>query len=109
MHTSTDGAAARGSRLRMSDLESLNREEFANRVGGLFEGSPWIAAAAWETRPWGSRQALHRALVDVVDAAGEERHVALDQGSSRPGRPRRVGGDADEGLDGRAAGGRTRS
>lgn len=61
----------------MSEIESLGREQFVSRLGGLFEGSPWIAAAAWETRPWGSREALHQTLVGVVKTAGESRQLAL--------------------------------
>jgi OHCU decarboxylase len=58
-------------------LEALDRETFVERLGFLFEGSPWIAAEAWGSRPWGSEQALHRALLDVVARSGEERQVAL--------------------------------
>lgn len=47
------------------------------RLGFLFEGSPWIVDEAWQTRPWQSRAHLHEALLRVVAAAGEERQVAL--------------------------------
>ena len=35
--------------------------------GGVFEESPWIAREAWEQRPFGSVDALHAAMVWVVE------------------------------------------
>jgi OHCU decarboxylase len=58
-------------------IAALDRDEFVARLGGLFEGSPWIAAEAWQTRPWPSREALHQALVAVVTRAGQDRQLAL--------------------------------
>jgi 2-oxo-4-hydroxy-4-carboxy-5-ureidoimidazoline decarboxylase len=37
------------------------------RFGGVFEESPWIAREAWEARPFGSIDALHDAMVWVVE------------------------------------------
>ena len=37
------------------------------RFGGVFEESPWIAREAWEARPFGSVDALHAAMVWVVE------------------------------------------
>jgi OHCU decarboxylase len=37
------------------------------RFGGVFEASPWIAREAWEERPFGSPDALHAAMVWVVE------------------------------------------
>lgn len=39
------------------------------RFGGIFEASPWIAAAAWEHGPYDSVAALHAAMVAIVDGA----------------------------------------
>ena len=61
----------------MSDVDTLDRDRFVELFGGLFEGSPWIAAEARPSRPWGSREALHRALVAAVEKAGAERQIAL--------------------------------
>jgi urate oxidase len=63
----------------MREIDVLDRDAFVARLGFLFERSPWIAAEAWQTRPWGGRRALHDALLAVVAAAGEERQVALIQ------------------------------
>jgi urate oxidase/2-oxo-4-hydroxy-4-carboxy-5-ureidoimidazoline decarboxylase len=61
----------------MREIETLDRDGFVERLGFLFEGSPWIAAEGWSTRPWGDREALHRALLDVVARADADRQVAL--------------------------------
>jgi OHCU decarboxylase len=37
------------------------------RFGGVFEDSAWIAREAWEQRPFGSVDALHAAMVWVVE------------------------------------------
>src|SRR5919112_1270757 len=86
MPTSTDAVTASDSRLPtsdtrwpMSELSALDRETFAQRLGFLFEGSPWIAAEAWDSRPWRTREALHAALLEVVARASQERQLALIQ------------------------------
>ena len=42
-------------RPRVEEVGALDREAFVARFGGLFEGSPWIAEAAWATRPLTAR------------------------------------------------------
>ena len=58
-------------------VSALDREVFVERLGFLFEGSPWIAREGWDTRPWESREQLHAALLEVVARAGQERQLAL--------------------------------
>src|SRR5215212_330980 len=67
------------SRWRMSEIAALDRPTFVKRLGFLFEGSPWIAAEAWDSRPWRTREALHSALLEVVARASQERQLALIQ------------------------------
>ena len=61
----------------MSEIAGLDRQTFVERFGFLFEGSPWIAAEAWDSRPWRTREALHAALLEVVARASQERQLAL--------------------------------
>lgn len=61
----------------MREIDVLGREELVERLGHLFESSPWIVGEAWQTRPWGISAALHRALREVVANAGEKRQLAL--------------------------------
>jgi OHCU decarboxylase len=64
-------------RASISDIESLGHDEFVQRLGFLFEGSPWVVAEAWHSRPWGSVQALHVALLDALARASREQQLAL--------------------------------
>jgi 2-oxo-4-hydroxy-4-carboxy-5-ureidoimidazoline decarboxylase len=63
--------------LTIAALNGLDRDAFVAAVGHVFEHSPWIAAAAWERRPFATLHDLHAALCAVVRAAGEERQLAL--------------------------------
>lgn len=46
-------------------------------VRGVFEHSPWVAERAWPRGPFGSIDALHAAMMDVVRAASREEQLAL--------------------------------
>lgn len=43
----------------------------------MFEGSPWVAAGAAAGRPYASFEALHAAMVRVVEGAGEGAQLEL--------------------------------
>lgn len=61
----------------LAQLNQFPQEEFVRVFGGVFEHSPWIAAATWAHRPFVSVAALHQALCDTVRAAGEAEKLAL--------------------------------
>ena len=61
----------------LATLSSSDRSAFASALGGIFEHSPWIAEAAWEARPFASVDALHRAMLAVLERASEEKKLAL--------------------------------
>jgi urate oxidase / 2-oxo-4-hydroxy-4-carboxy-5-ureidoimidazoline decarboxylase len=64
-------------RWSLAEINGLDRDAFVARLGFLFEGSPWVAAAAWPARPWADRAALHRSLVEAMRAAADARKLAL--------------------------------
>jgi len=64
-------------RLTIEEINRMDRGTLVERLGGLFEGEPWMVALAWATRPFADRGALEGALVAAVQAAPEERRVAL--------------------------------
>lgn len=64
-------------RLPVVTLDALGREDFVALLGGVFEHSPWVAARAWEERPFGSVEALHAAMARLVREAGEGPQMAL--------------------------------
>jgi 2-oxo-4-hydroxy-4-carboxy-5-ureidoimidazoline decarboxylase len=63
--------------LTIAEINHLDRDTFVARLGFLFEGSPWVADAAWPARPFADASALHRALCAAMYAAPAERQIAL--------------------------------
>jgi len=63
--------------LSMSQLDRFDREAFVAALGGIFENSSWVAEATWQSRPFGTLDALHRAMVSVMRAAGRDAQLAL--------------------------------
>ena len=61
----------------MDTVDRLDHDAFMARFDGVFEGSPWVAERAWATRPFGSLDALHGAMVDVVGRAPHEVKLGL--------------------------------
>jgi 2-oxo-4-hydroxy-4-carboxy-5-ureidoimidazoline decarboxylase len=59
------------------DINRLDRARFVERLGGVFEHSPWVAEGAWVRRPFASVEALHEAMMTVVHEAPQERQLAL--------------------------------
>jgi 2-oxo-4-hydroxy-4-carboxy-5-ureidoimidazoline decarboxylase len=59
------------------DINRLDRARFVERLGGVFEHSPWVAEGAWARRPFASVEALHEAMMTVVREAPQERQLAL--------------------------------
>jgi len=65
--------------LTIAAVNAMDRAAFTTTFGGVFEHSPWIAAAGWEARPFASVAALHAALCAAMDGAPAEQQVALIQ------------------------------
>jgi 2-oxo-4-hydroxy-4-carboxy-5-ureidoimidazoline decarboxylase len=63
--------------MSLSALNGLDQDEFVHVLAGIFEHSPWIPAAAFDQRPFASAEALHRSMVEVVQAAPRERKLQL--------------------------------
>ncbi|NJM06687.1 2-oxo-4-hydroxy-4-carboxy-5-ureidoimidazoline decarboxylase [Candidatus Gracilibacteria bacterium] len=63
--------------MKLATLNQLAREDFVAAIGFVFEGSPWIADATWEQRPFASLESLHTALCMQLDAAPLEHKLAL--------------------------------
>jgi 2-oxo-4-hydroxy-4-carboxy-5-ureidoimidazoline decarboxylase len=64
----------------MTTVDYLNActvDAFVAEIGFAFEDSPWIARSAAARRPFADRNALHAAMMAVVDGASDEAKVAL--------------------------------
>lgn len=64
-------------RLSLDALSALPQAEFTARLGDIFEHSPWIPERAWAARPFLSVEALHTAMLVVLDAASEAEQLGL--------------------------------
>lgn len=63
--------------MTLAELNTRDRDGFVDALGWVFEDSPWIAARAWERRPFASLDALHMAMVHVVQQASSHEQLAL--------------------------------
>ena len=63
--------------MTIGELNTADPDAFVNAVGFAFEHSPWIARAAWNSRPFAGIDALHATMCHIVRDAPEERQVAL--------------------------------
>jgi 2-oxo-4-hydroxy-4-carboxy-5-ureidoimidazoline decarboxylase len=61
----------------MEDVNQMNKEEFVQKVGWVFEHSPWVASAAWENMPFESREHLLQTMIDIVQNGEESKQLAL--------------------------------
>ncbi len=66
-------------RWTIADVNAWDREEFVARLGFLFEHAPAIVDSAWTSRPFGTRDDVHRALTTAIAQSGEEAQVELIQ------------------------------
>ena len=63
--------------MTLSEVNALDCESFVERVGWVFEHSPWIASRAWASRPFASIDALHASMMSEVLAASREEQLSL--------------------------------
>ena len=61
----------------IAQLNQMSQEEFTAALGTVWEETPEIAAQAWYTQPFEDVEALHRAMVAVVDRMSEAEQLAL--------------------------------
>ena len=63
--------------MTLAELNAIDRDAFVTTLGWIFEDSPWIAERTWARRPFASLDALHQAMIDVVQQASELEQLAL--------------------------------
>lgn len=61
----------------LSSVNDMERGAFVDALGSTFEHSPWVAEGAWTARPFASVDALHAAMIDVVNCAPRDTQVAF--------------------------------
>jgi len=73
------------------EASRLDCDAFVARFGAVFEESPWIAAEAWEERPFDSTAGLHATMVRVVAEAPRDERLALIRAHPELGTKARIG------------------
>ena len=63
--------------LTLEQLNGASREAFTQLMDGTYEHSPWIAARAWDARPFATLDALKQALVAAVRASTRQEQLGL--------------------------------
>jgi len=63
--------------MNIDELNHLSQKEFVERLGWVFEASPWVAERAWAHGPFASLDALHAAMVAEVEHAAPDEQLAL--------------------------------
>jgi 2-oxo-4-hydroxy-4-carboxy-5-ureidoimidazoline decarboxylase len=63
--------------MTLHELSSLSRADFSRELGAIFEHSPWIPERAWAARPFADVDALHQAMMRVVQEADPAERLAL--------------------------------
>jgi 2-oxo-4-hydroxy-4-carboxy-5-ureidoimidazoline decarboxylase len=64
-------------RVTLAELNGMERDAFVAALGGVFEHSPWIAARAYDARPFATVDALHGAMVHAMRSAPHDEQLAL--------------------------------
>lgn len=63
--------------LTLARLNSMNQTGFTTALGFAFELSPWVVERAWSERPFASVEAMHEAMMAVLDASTTADKLAL--------------------------------
>ena len=63
--------------MTLQDLNALDASTFTQRLGSIFEHSPWVAERVVHQRPFASTQALHAAMVAAIEAEGSVAQLKL--------------------------------
>ncbi|WP_424765514.1 2-oxo-4-hydroxy-4-carboxy-5-ureidoimidazoline decarboxylase [Paenibacillus sp. sgz302251] len=63
--------------MTIDQINTMSKDVFVEQLGAIFEHSPWVAAAAWEARPYRSVQDLHDAMMNVIRESRVETIVDL--------------------------------
>lgn len=66
--------------LSIAAINALSRDEFIQRLGGVFEHSPWVAETAFAKRPFADVAGLHDAMLGAVRDAPFARQLAFLRG-----------------------------
>ena len=61
-------------------LNTADRDAFVTMMASVVEGAPWVAARAYDRRPFASVAALHASMIGIIRAASPHDQLALLRG-----------------------------
>ena len=62
---------------KITQLNQMSQAEFTEALGEIWEETPQIARQAWHNKPFKDLNALHQAMVAVVDSMSEAEQLTL--------------------------------
>ena len=78
--------------MKLDELNRLGEADFTAALAKIYEHSPWVAARAAPARPFGSIDALAKAMAETVASATDaERHALVHAHPDLAGRLARAG------------------
>jgi 2-oxo-4-hydroxy-4-carboxy-5-ureidoimidazoline decarboxylase len=88
----------------LGEINRMDRPQFIQALGEIFEHTPTVASQVWERRPFKSIEELHQQMIAVVMSFDREQKLALvrahpDLGSRVKMAPASVQEQAGVGLD----------
>lgn len=63
--------------INLKDLNQMDQAHFTQVLGDIFEHTPAIAHQTWSSRPFATIEALHQAMVAVMQALPKEAQLSL--------------------------------
>src|SRR6476659_6213781 len=70
-------AGAPGSLVRLSEVNQMSREDFADTFGSLFQGPRWVVERAFDSRPFSDTSDLRRAFQEALFSANADEQRQL--------------------------------
>ena len=64
-------------RLSIDDINNSDEKAFVEKLGGIFEHSPWVAELVYPSRPFADTEQLHRTMVAAMRRAPRPQRMAL--------------------------------
>ena len=64
-------------KITLNEVNSLQREEFVEKFGSLYEHSPWVAEGASEERPFENLSEMHDAFGQTLREAPSDRQFSV--------------------------------
>ena len=61
----------------LTSINQLDRQDFINLLGSIYEHSPWVAEITFAKHPFDSVVALHQTMIDIVKASDLDNRLAL--------------------------------